>query len=146
MMFHRPRIKCEKRTITMCDNSLTYSKNTKFLGVVIDDKLNWSDHILYIKNKISKSIGIIHKTRTFLDINTLSNLYFTFIYPYLIYCIEIRGNSNYSHLNPIIKIQKKGIRAISFAHNLDPTSPLFRRLNFLNLKKPSYSENSLTYV
>ena len=97
--------------------------------------MNWSDHILYIKNKISKSIGIIHKTRNFLDRNTLRNLYFTFIYPYLIYCIEIWGNSNDSHLNPIIKIQKKGIRAISFAHYLDPTSPLFRRLNILNLKK-----------
>ena len=131
MMFHRTRIKCEKRTITICDNSLTYYKNTKFLGVIIDDKLNWSDHI-YIKNKISKSIGIIHKTHNFLDRNTLRNLYFTFIYPYLIYCIEIWGNSNDSHLNPIIKIQKKGIQAISFAHYLDPTSPLFRRLNILN--------------
>ena len=40
---------------------------TKFLGVIIDDKLNWSDHILYVKNKISKSIGIIHKTHNFLD-------------------------------------------------------------------------------
>ena len=87
-MFHRTPIKCEKRTITICDNSLTYSKNTKFLGVIIDDKLNWSDHILYIKNKIQET--------------------FTFIYPYLIYCIEIWGNSNDSHLNPIIKIQKKG--------------------------------------
>ena len=129
-MFHRTRIKCEKHTISICDNSLTYSKNTKFLDVIIDDKLNWSDHILYIKKK--KSIGIIHKTRNFLDRNTSRNLYFTFIYPYLIYCIEILGNSNDSHLNPIIKIQKKDIGAISFAHYLDPTSPVFRRLNIVN--------------
>ena len=52
MMFHQTRIKCEKRTTTICDNSLTYSKNTNFLGVIIDEKINWSDHILYIKNKI----------------------------------------------------------------------------------------------
>ena len=60
-MFHRTRIKCEQRPITICGNSLTASKNIKFLGVIIDNKLNWSDHILYIKNKISKSIGIINK-------------------------------------------------------------------------------------
>ena len=123
MMFHRTRIICEQRPITICGNSLTASKNIKFLGVIIDNKLNWSDHILYIKNKISKSIGIINKTRTFLDKNTLRNLYFTFIYPYLIYCIEIWGNTNDTHLNPIIKIQKKGIRAISFAHYLDAAHP-----------------------
>ena len=45
--------------------------------------MNCSDHILYIKNKISKLIGIIHKTHIFLDRNTLRNLYFTFIYTYL---------------------------------------------------------------
>ena len=33
--------------------------NTKFLGVIIDSKLNWAAHILYIKNKISKSIGMM---------------------------------------------------------------------------------------
>ena len=31
----------------------------KFLGVIIDDKLLWKDHINYISNKISKSIGIL---------------------------------------------------------------------------------------
>ena len=66
MMFHRSRIKCEKRTITICDNSLTYLKNTKFVGLIIDDKLNWPHLILYMKNKLSKSIGIIHKTRYFI--------------------------------------------------------------------------------
>ena len=106
MMFHRTRIKCELRPITICGN---FFLNTKFLGVIIDEKLNWSDHIRYIKNRISKSIGIINKTRTFLDKNTLRNIYYTFIYPYLIYCIEIWGNKNDTHLNPIINIQKKGI-------------------------------------
>ena len=35
----------------------------KFLGVVIDDKLKWKDHILYISNKISKGIGVNIKAR-----------------------------------------------------------------------------------
>ena len=91
MMFHRTRIKCENRTITIFDNSLTYSKNTQFLGEKIDDKLNWPDHILYIKNKISKSIGIIHK-HVFFRKKHFKKPLLTFIYPYLIYWIEILGN------------------------------------------------------
>ena len=51
MMFHHTRIKCEQRPITICGNSLTALKTIKFLGVIIDNKLNWSDHILYSKNK-----------------------------------------------------------------------------------------------
>ena len=56
--------------------------------------------------KISKSIGIIHKTRNFLTKNTLRNIYYTFVYPYLIYCIKIGGNINDIHLDPFNKNSK----------------------------------------
>ena len=52
-MFHRTRIKDDHQPIIIDGNTITYTKNTKFLGVIIDHKLNWSDHILCIKNKIS---------------------------------------------------------------------------------------------
>ena len=93
--------------------------------------MNWSAHIHYIKNKISKSIGILFKIRNFLDNHTLRSMYFTFIYPYLIYCVEVWGNTHDCHLNPLIKIQKKSIRTITLSHYLDHTAPLFERLNIL---------------
>ena len=135
MIFHRTRIKQKSRDVIIRGNSLTCTNSTKFLGVIIDNKLNWSDHILYIKNKIAKSIGILYKTRTFLNKNTLRNLYYTFIYPYLIYCSEIWGNTNDIHLKALINIQKKSIRAITFSHYLAHTAPLFISQNILNLKK-----------
>ena len=52
MMFHRKRIKYEQHPIAIGNNSLTASGNTQFLGVIIDNKLNWSDHILYMNNNI----------------------------------------------------------------------------------------------
>ena len=45
------------------------------------------------------------------------------------------GNTNDIHLDPLIKIQKKGIRAVTFSHHLDSTAPLFHNLNILNFKK-----------
>ena len=81
--------------------------NIKFLGIIIDCKLNWAEHIRYIKNKIAKSLEIIFKIRFFLDKHMLRNMYFTFIYPYLIYCIEVWGNANETQLTTLVKIQKK---------------------------------------
>ena len=49
------------------NNAIDRSINTKFLGVIIDSELNWTAHIFYIKNNISKSIGIIVKIRHYLD-------------------------------------------------------------------------------
>ena len=136
MLFHRTRIKTNlHKDIIISDSSLTCIKSTKFLGVIIDNKLNWSEHIQYVKNKISKSNGILRKIRHFLDKNTLRNMYYTFVYPYLIYCTEVWGNACITHLNPLIKIQKKCIRTITFSHYLEHTRPLFEKLNILSFKK-----------
>ena len=37
--------------------------NTQLLGVIIDNKINWSDHIKYTCNKISRSKGIFKKVK-----------------------------------------------------------------------------------
>ena len=42
----------------MNDCSLNKVNSAKYLGVIIDRRLNWIDHIAYIKNKISKGIRL----------------------------------------------------------------------------------------
>ena len=52
-MFHRTRIKkYTNREIHICNEPIKCVSNTKFLGVIIDSKLNWAAHILYIKTKL----------------------------------------------------------------------------------------------
>ena len=117
MMFHRTRIKqkclINNPRLQIRNQNITSVYNT-FLGVIIDNKLKWLDHITFIKNKISKSIGIINKIRIFFNKKTLKNFYYRFVYPYLIYCIEIWGNTHDSYLSPLIKLQKKAVRIITF--------------------------------
>ena len=130
MIFHRTRIK-QGHNITMYinKNPIERKSSTKFLGIIIDNKLNWSAHITYIKNKI------ISKIIKFLDKQTLRNMYFSFIYPYLIYCSETWENAHDTHLNPLIKIQKRGIRTITLSHYLEHSAPLFNKLNILDFKR-----------
>ena len=42
-------------------------------------------------------------------------MYHSFVFPYLIYYVEIWGNASAIHLDPLKKIQKKSIRAITFS-------------------------------
>ena len=63
MVFHRSRRKINKGNILLDTTILSQVTFTKFLGVILDDKLKWTHHISYIKNKISKCMGIIQKAR-----------------------------------------------------------------------------------
>ena len=106
MVSHRSRRKINKGNIlldTTIPSQVTY---TKFLGVILDDKLKWTHHISYIKNNISKCMGIILKARKVLKKKVLLQLYHSFVTPYLIYCLEIWGNASDIHLQPLITTQK----------------------------------------
>ena len=135
MIFHRAKFKTTGQDVVMQNSALTCVTTTKFLGVIIDHKFKWNDHITYVKRKISKSIGILYKIRRFLDMNTLIQMYHSFVFPYLIYCVEIWGNASAIHLDPLKKIQKKSIRAITFSEFSAPSEPLFQRSNILNFDK-----------
>ena len=70
-----------------------------------------------------------------MDRKTLTHLYNSLVFPYLVDGIEIWGNTNAVHLDQIIKIQKKIVRTITFSHYLGHTEPIFDTLNILNFSK-----------
>ena len=45
--------------------------STNFLGIIIDSKLTWKQHIVHIQHKISKTTGIICKTRHYVSLKVL---------------------------------------------------------------------------
>ena len=62
-------------------------------------------------------------------------MYYSFVFPYLIYCVRYIREALKSYLDPLVKIQKKYIRTISFSEYLAPSEPLFLKLNILNFEK-----------
>ena len=66
---------------------------TKFLGVLIDNKLNWKEHICMIKSKLAKSNASIYRASKYLDTFSLKILYCSLFMPYLSYCSEIWGKT-----------------------------------------------------
>ena len=65
------------------DISLDRTFVSKFLGVYLECKLNWGDHIKIFKQKIAKTTGIINKVKNMVNRQNLNTLYSTLISPYL---------------------------------------------------------------
>ena len=91
----------------------------------------WSNHISYINSKIAKGIGIICRARKFLSKSALIHLYYVFIFPYLIFCVEVWGNALSTHIQPLIKLQNKIIRIITNSHFLASSEKLYNETGIL---------------
>lgn len=114
MIWHRAKLKQHTNSKIIIDNSeIVKVEFTKFLGVIIDEKLNWANHISYTVKKIYRGLAILCKLKKYIDNKYLLHLYNSFILPYLIYCIEIWGNTNEKYLKSITKAQKKTMRVLA---------------------------------
>lgn len=100
-------------------------KETKFLGVTIDEKINWKAHIKMVHSKVARSIGVISKVKHSLDTKSLQLLYYSLVTPYLNYCAVVWGNNYKTVLQPLEKLQKRIIRIIHKVGFRDHTKPLF---------------------
>ena len=107
--------------------------NTKFLGVIIDSKLTWKDHITYVTNKIDKNIGVLIKCRKVFNEKTLITLYYSFIYPYLSYCIHVWGSTFKTYLKRVVTLQKRIVRIMCGAPRNSHTEKLYKELNMMNV-------------
>ena len=81
----------------------------------------------------SRGIGVLSKTRHFVNRNILHQLYYSLIYPFLTYGLSIWGNTYNSTLRPLITLQKRAIRTITFSKPDEHSEPLFKELEILKL-------------
>ena len=103
---------CKKTNIDIkVDNSiLDRVYVTKFLGILIDDKLNWKEHIDMIKSKLSKTIANIHRAKYLLRTVYMSSL----VIPYTP-TRTLRSADQHLLTIPRYHLERYGRRAFSVA-------------------------------
>ena len=107
IMLFTNRQRPESISLNIDDNNITEISETKFLGVIVDNQLNWKAHIKHISNKVSKSVAILRLLRDIFPKSILKTLYLTLTYPYFNYCNLIWGTADPTNLNPLVILQKK---------------------------------------
>jgi hypothetical protein len=122
-------------TVKIDNTIVNYVSFIKFLGVTIDSHLSWEHHSKHIRKKISKGLGILCKAKKYLKKDTLKTLYYSFVYPYLNYAIEIWGNLKASEMYSIKKLQKRALRIVAGVPYRTPTLPLFQSMKIMNVKE-----------
>ena len=99
-------------TIKINDTIIKCVKECKYLGAIIDDELKWTSHIEFVLQKLKRLLGILYKMRYKLPDWCLQNIYFAFVHPYILYGLEVYGNTFPSYLDKLTLLNNKLLRIL----------------------------------
>ena len=142
VIFRSPNKKSNHNvTIIMNKKALQQKDHVKYLGILLDEHLNWKYQVNQVSLKISRGIGILAKLKPVLNDKLLRNIYFSLVYSYLSYGVHAWGSAHDSIKNKILVLQNKAVRILSGVqyfqiYGQDPgplpsSEPLYRKLEIL---------------
>ncbi len=112
MVFHHKQKQLNPDSIPILEINRTQIKLVKewhFLGITINEFLDWNSHTIKISNKLSRAIGIMHKLRKIIPMQILKLMYTCIILPHLYFGITAWGFT----CRRVYGLQKKAVRIIT---------------------------------
>ncbi|KOB71357.1 putative RNA-directed DNA polymerase, partial [Operophtera brumata] len=109
----------------------------KYLGIIVDHRLNWKSQIRVLTRRVRKLIYIFKTLRNVCDPNQMISIYFALsISPSIvIYCITSWGSCAKSNLLQIERAQRAVLKVMSFKPFRFPTRQLYDEMSVLSVRK-----------
>ena len=88
-------------TISFDGKTLAQVDSVRYLGVILDNKLDWNKHISYLTGKLSSSAGILSKLKHFIPLKSLVMVCYSIVQSYLQYAVTSWGKRSLKMLKKI---------------------------------------------
>jgi len=125
MIFKQKNKNVGQIDVTINNLRIEEVKQIKYLGLIIDNSLNWSQHVQHVINKITPMLPIIYRCRDYLTNKSKNNLYNAFFLSHLRYLIPIWGTCGKTLFSSIINIQNKILKILFNYNRLSNTDALY---------------------
>ncbi len=107
----------------------------KYLGVKLDQHLNFEEHINWVYKKSSMKLGAIRKIRTNLPQSVALSLYKSLVLPHLDYCDIVYSCTSEANLQKLQKVQNSACRTLLRADRRAHIQDMHKELKLLPLAK-----------
>ena len=118
------------------------SKSVKYLGIKIDENLNWKQHIHDIAIKLNRANYLLFTIRNYVNKHILRTICFAIFDSHINYANLIWGQ-NLHAVSQIVILQKKALRIMNFQSRDSHSSLLFKSNHILKLEDKILIENIL---
>jgi hypothetical protein len=137
----------EITVITPCNCPIIKKvKSSKYLGVLINERLDWKDHIAATADRLRGTVHVFKEIRNMLPLKTLKTIYFALVHSIISYGIVGWGGATLTALDPLIKVQKSILRVINKKPFRFPSEILFTEFGVLDIRQTYTKTIILHYI
>lgn len=127
---------CQGGNRRLCDCSLIKKADfLRYLGVMIDDKLSFKEHITLMSSRVRKIIHVMKNLREAANGRILKTVYLALCQSIINYCILAWGGCAKSTLIPLERAQRGVLKVALFKPILYPTAALFNEAEVLSVRR-----------
>ena len=109
------------------------SNSVIYLGVKMDENLDWKDQTYDVVTKLNRANALLYKIINCVSVNTLKVIYFA-IFDSHINCAKLIWGQNPNSKLRIITLQKKDLRIINNQRRNSHSGSLFNKSNILKFE------------
>lgn len=135
----------QKINIFMSGEKLEQVLEIKYLGVIVDYKLNFKSHVEYITKKIAKKINFLSRISNDISLFTRITIYKSIISPHFEYCGTILYLLNQTDMQLLQKLQNRAMRVILKCNRYTPITVMLDTLQFMSVKQRIYY-NTIIFI
>ena len=128
MLFTHSNVASIPISVSIGDTVIERTQSTKFLGVIIDDRLNYKEHVLQLSKKLSRVSGIMRRISNFMSPLVLNQVYFSLFQSFMDYGLAIWGGSGVTNRSKIIQVQRKALELFLDLPNNVPQPLIYEKL------------------
>ena len=121
--------------IQVNNDKILMSNNTKYLGVIIDEDLTWSEHVTFICNSLKKLFPIFYHLKNYLSQENIRNIYYAMVYSRIRYGIEIWGMTSGTYMGKVQIIQNRLLKVLTSKPYRYSTDTLHNDLKILKVQE-----------
>ena len=94
-----------------------------FLGLTVNEYMNWNSDVKKIANKISRTLGVMNRLKRYLPISAMKLMYDSLILSYLQLELQIGASNGIAYQNS----KKRALRIMTNSRYNADTDPLFKQ-------------------
>jgi len=123
----------EEFELSMGGNIISRTKSYCYLGIIVDERLSWNEHINDLCNKLSQVSGTMFRIRKLLSRKALMLVYHSLVGSKLRYGLVCWATASKTLLNKINIIHNKIVTCMTFSKRCSRMWPLYFQLKVLPL-------------